>query len=284
METEVLTVRSLTLIDSAATSRRSFSATTKAPDASVSGSRIDELVTAIACRRIGRADGALDDLGDGLEQPVAVVVAKRVVDRLEAVEVEHQQCEAATGALGEAQLPFHGREEMRPVVEAREGIEAGQAQGGLAGATLLPAGHGAHVREQQQARDDEADEHQLEPVHGVRGGHHEPHRPEAQTRDEREHQRRGPVLGQRRGADHQEQAHHIRARQTARQAREDRQEADGGPRLEPIADTVRNPAGHQVLEEDHRERPGRDQHEDADQVPILGAERGKRRDRDEEQQ
>ena len=58
----------------------------------------DELVAAQARERVALADAALHARGDLLEQQVADLVAERVVDVLEAVEVDEQQRERLPAA------------------------------------------------------------------------------------------------------------------------------------------------------------------------------------------
>jgi hypothetical protein len=57
-----------------------------------------ELVTADPIRRVGRADRRAEAIAEGAEADVAGLVAKRVVDLLEAVEVDHHDAEAGSRA------------------------------------------------------------------------------------------------------------------------------------------------------------------------------------------
>ena len=60
-----------------------------------------ELVATEPCDQIGRAAGGAQSVGDLDEQSVAHVVTERVVDLLEAVEVDHQH-DAPVVGVGEA--------------------------------------------------------------------------------------------------------------------------------------------------------------------------------------
>ena len=68
-----------------------------------------ELVTCQARRGIAVADGRPQQVGDLDEHLVALVMAERVVDRLEAIEVDEQQC---TGVAATQQLVEPGAEEL----------------------------------------------------------------------------------------------------------------------------------------------------------------------------
>ena len=59
------------------------------------GEQDAELVTAQACRDIGRPDAASDPVGDGRQEIVAGRVTEAIVDGLEVVEVEEQHGERA---------------------------------------------------------------------------------------------------------------------------------------------------------------------------------------------
>ncbi len=63
------------------------------------GEEDHELVAAVAGRRVDPPDAVADDLADPAQDPIALEVAEPVVDRLEPVEVHHQQAEppAASG-------------------------------------------------------------------------------------------------------------------------------------------------------------------------------------------
>ena len=88
-------------IASSATPWRIFSARTSAPVGLRLGEEDDELVAAVAGRRVDPPDAVADDLADAAQDPVALEVAEPVVDRLEPVEIHHQQAEppARTRAL-----------------------------------------------------------------------------------------------------------------------------------------------------------------------------------------
>ena len=81
-----------------------------------------ELVAAQARGRVAAAQGGADATGDGHQQLVAGVVAQRVVDRLEVVEVHEQHCHALA-ALGQGMRQAIA--EQRPVGEPGERVVQG---------------------------------------------------------------------------------------------------------------------------------------------------------------
>ena len=83
------------------------------------GEEHDELVAAEAGRGVDAADVLADDGGHGGQGPVARPVAERVVELLEAVEVGHQDAEAAPVARRPVDLPLHGRQDVAPGWPAR---------------------------------------------------------------------------------------------------------------------------------------------------------------------
>ena len=85
-----------------------------------------ELVAAEATDDVGGAHPALDRAGDGNEQLVARAVAARVVDELEAVEVEDQQRAAGLVALGGGKLALELGGEAAAVVDAGQRVVVGE--------------------------------------------------------------------------------------------------------------------------------------------------------------
>ena len=85
-----------------------------------------ELVAAHPAGDVGRADDVADPLGRLREHGVAGEVPDPVVDRLEVVEVEDDQREAAVVAVRARDLARERLVEVAPVVEARERVEVGQ--------------------------------------------------------------------------------------------------------------------------------------------------------------
>ena len=83
------------------------------------GQEHDELVAAVSGGGVDLADAVGDHLADTAQDPVAVMVAEPVVDRLQVVEVHHQQAEPTPGPGAAGDLPADGGEEERPVEQAR---------------------------------------------------------------------------------------------------------------------------------------------------------------------
>ena len=83
-----------------------------------------ELVAAEAGDGVRRPDGRLQPPGDGDQQPVSHLVAERVVDELEAVEVEEQDRRGGgrVGALGAADRLVEPVEEQHAVRQAGERV------------------------------------------------------------------------------------------------------------------------------------------------------------------
>ena len=114
------------------------------------GKQGDELVAAVAGGRVDPADALGDDLADAAQHPVALEVAEPVVDRLELVEIHHQQAEAAPRPRAAGDLAIDRREEEGPVEEAGQRVDRRQADGGVARPPLLPGDDQGDVGEQEQ--------------------------------------------------------------------------------------------------------------------------------------
>ena len=76
------------------------------------GQERDELVAAVAGRDVDLADAAADDVRDAAQDLVAGDVPEPVVDRLEVVEVEHDQAERPAGAVAARDLALERGEEV----------------------------------------------------------------------------------------------------------------------------------------------------------------------------
>ena len=109
-----------------------------------------ELVAAQPRDGVAAGQGAAQPLRDRLEQQVAVGVAKRVVDLLEAVEVDHDDAEAGVGAAAAHRLLGAHREEG-PVGQAGEGV----VQGLMVVQRGLPAAEVDRTDRQHQQQDQE---------------------------------------------------------------------------------------------------------------------------------
>ena len=83
-----------------------------------------ELLAAVAGGEVGFARAAAQDFGDVAQHLVAALVTDRVVDRLEAVEVHHEQAELGVVALGARHL------ERQRLLEAAVVEQPGEAVGG----------------------------------------------------------------------------------------------------------------------------------------------------------
>ena len=88
-----------------------------------------ELVAADAAGDVGRADDVADAVGRLGQDAVAGEVADAVVDRLEVVEVEDDERQAAAVALGAGDLAGERLVEVAAVVQAGERVEIGELAG-----------------------------------------------------------------------------------------------------------------------------------------------------------
>ena len=85
-----------------------------------------ELVAAKPRDGIGRARALDEPLRGGLQQPVADVVAERVIDVLEVVEVDHQHGEAVLRAPRQVERVLHAVAEQAPVRKQCQRIVEGE--------------------------------------------------------------------------------------------------------------------------------------------------------------
>ena len=85
-----------------------------------------ELVAADAAGDVGAADDRADALGELRQDGVAGQVADALVDRLEVVDVEHDEGELPVVAVRPGDLARERVVEEAPVVEARERVEVGE--------------------------------------------------------------------------------------------------------------------------------------------------------------
>ena len=126
-----------------------------------------ELVAAQSRDDVAVAHGVPDSLRHRLQQQIAAVMAERVVDLLEAIEVDdHHRAGVARGLLGQ-RLP--GVLEERAAVGQRgERIEPSVAVVLIGLPAQLPRGPG-HDPEQQQVEEEQSDrQRQIQPVGVVR--------------------------------------------------------------------------------------------------------------------
>ena len=130
------------------------------------GQQDAELVAAEAGDGVGGAQRGLEPLGDLLEEHVAVVVAERVVDLLEVIEVHDHHGQAAVAALGGAQRLLDAVAEQHAVGQAGERVVQRLV---LLGDRLAAAAVDGQQRQEQQRQDGEREV----------GGDHE-HRREAE--------------------------------------------------------------------------------------------------------
>ena len=113
------------------------------------GDQDAELVAAEAGDHLAVAEHALEALGHALEKEVAVVVAERVVDLLEAVEVHQHHGDELLLALGAEDRLLHEVVEHRAVREAGERV----------GQRLLLAVGGLLAQAARGGADDEEEQH-----------------------------------------------------------------------------------------------------------------------------
>ena len=101
---------------------------------------------------------AAQPLRDLLQQLVAAVVAERVVDVLEPVDVQEHEPDAGAGLLRLEDRAAHPLREHAPVGQARERVEE-REPGVLQGGGLQPAGRGPHGPEQHHPEREQAERH-----------------------------------------------------------------------------------------------------------------------------
>ena len=106
-----------------------------------------ELLAAVAGEVVRLARAAAQHVGDRAQHVVALLVADGVVDRLEVVEVHHQQAEVLAVAPGAADLRLERLVEVPVVVDAGEAVADGLPLHRLVGARVLD-GDGRQVGEQ----------------------------------------------------------------------------------------------------------------------------------------
>ena len=115
------------------------------------GQQRHELVAAVAGRDVDLANAAADGVGDAPQDLVAGDVAEAVVDRLQVVEIQHDQAERPAGPVAARDLALEGREEEGPVVQAGERVHGRHPDRRVARPALLAPDRHADVRQQVQA-------------------------------------------------------------------------------------------------------------------------------------
>ena len=129
-----------------------------------------ELVTAEARHGVGLAHDLAQPVGDLDQQGVAAVVAERVVDLLEPVDVEQQQSDVVPLGLGVGDRPLEALGEQATVGQAGERVEQRQASV-LRRRRAQPVAGVADGAEEQQPQHEQADTHHDPHVaDGVGGG------------------------------------------------------------------------------------------------------------------
>ena len=111
----------------------------------------DEFVAADAADDVGGAQDRHQALGDEFEQLVAAVVAQRIVDHLEVVQVQQQQSHAAVLAVGARQRVGQGAVEFMAVRQLRDRVDVGQVVQ-MAFRMLGGAARAAHHQDRQAER------------------------------------------------------------------------------------------------------------------------------------
>ena len=111
-----------------------------------------ELLAAVAGEVVGLARAVAQHSGDRAQHVVALLVADGVVDRLEVVEVHHQQAEVLAVPPGTADLRLERLVEVLVVVDAGEAVADGLPLHLLVGARVLD-GDGGQVGEQRDRLD-----------------------------------------------------------------------------------------------------------------------------------
>jgi hypothetical protein len=189
-------------------------------------------------------------------------MAEAIVDRLEPVEVEHQQAESAVGPPGARDLALDDGEQEGPVVEAGQRVVEREPQGGVARPALFARDDRGEVREEPERQ--HVDDHDDDLVGRVRqpAACHQQGAEEG-GRDGRGQDEAGAAARDQGGRGHdQEVAEDERAADAAREHDQDGQEGDccGALDQEEGAD-VRHPRRHVVEDEDDA---GGDQEQEVD--------------------
>jgi hypothetical protein len=116
------------------------------------GEHDQEFIAALAADRVGVADTAREPQRNALQQLVAHQVAERVVDCLEAVQIEEQQRDAVALAGGVGEGLLQAVVEKRPVGQAGQRVVMGQeGDARLGGLAFGDIGKNRHVMGQASA-------------------------------------------------------------------------------------------------------------------------------------
>src|ERR1041385_685525 len=86
------------------------------------GDNGDEFIAGIASQEVVLAQLALNQAGDFAQHSIAETMSKRVVNELEVVEVEHDQLEWSSGALGARDFFFETKMQAARIRQTGKGI------------------------------------------------------------------------------------------------------------------------------------------------------------------
>ena len=205
-------------------------------------------------------------------------VPQPVVDRLELVEVHHQQAEAAPRAGASGDLALQGGEEEAAVEERGQRVDRREADRRVTRPALLPRDHHRHVGEQDHRRQVDAD-----------GGGRDRVAERALRRAQQDRQQVPKRSGRRqadgdRGRDHegrptddQRVGEEERALHAAGQGHEQRRHGDGDRPLDAELGRSQRVGGQQVVHDQHEGAGQREQ--DQDRGLVGGPEPGDGDDR-----
>ena len=227
----------------------------------------DELVAAVSRDDIRRARQPDERVTYHLYRPIAGLVAIRVVDRFQAVYVDHQNCIAASGADRRLVLSLGDLRERAHVVEHRELVSVRQcAYAGFRRMDVL----------RQQRREKRHEHERRHDTHGIGGEAPSQHEGSGLQRldqkiaadDEREHERRCAFPQSQRGRNDRQQVQvRERARLAAGRREHAGQKGDHDEYLD--ADLADGPLSEQLRVAEQKDEPGKS-HEYQDDSGVSG--------------
>ena len=180
-------------------------------------------------------------------------MAELVVDRLEAVEVHHQQAEPTARAGAPLDLAIHGGEQVGPVVQPGQRIDGGQLDGRISGAALLTSDDHPDVGQQEQRGHVDPDRHELgrrqRRLRRLDG-----HPDEVGADREGGHQERQPGRQDERRADHDERVgEEERAGRAAGEHEQQRRKGDRHGTLHDVPGVAQDRHGQHVVDGQHEQ-------------------------------
>ena len=217
-----------------------------------------------------------------MEDPITVEMTQPVVDRLQLVQVHHQQAEPATRTGAARDLALQGSEEEPAVEEVGQRVDGGQADRVIAGPTLLaPDDHG-HVGEQDHRGEVDSHRGRGRRRHGTFRGPERGRQEVPECRRRRESHRDGRADDERRSADDQGVGEEERAHDAAREDDQERRDRDRHGTLHDELGGSQGTVRQQVVDDQHEQAA--DGEEGQDGALVDAPQAGHRDDRGRGQQ